>query len=83
MRIAHHLSTHQLVIERDLVEYSKYAPPTLPFVDEQASKTQMTLVMRDVIVHWWTNCRSCFKMTARTPKGSVCRFFMPNELQEA
>jgi len=61
---------------------------------------QESLLVRDVQVHYWHHCRSCFKVstntnyhrliciltlielqtTVRTPKGSVCRFFKPEEV---
>ncbi|KAG1694469.1 hypothetical protein DVH05_028660 [Phytophthora capsici] len=38
-----------------------------------------SISIRDVQVHFWTHAKSCFKITSRTPKGSVCRFFKPHE----
>jgi hypothetical protein len=32
--------------------------------------------------HSWKHTKSCFKPTPRTPRGNICRFFKPEELQD-
>jgi hypothetical protein len=32
--------------------------------------------------HAWEHTKSCFKSTTRTPRGNICRFFKPEQLEE-
>ena len=80
--IADHLARYNIQIMSCDVDYAKCAPPTFTFKDNPRSEAMLTFILRDVMMHWWTNCRSCFKHTKRRPKASVCRFFLPVEAQE-
>ncbi|KAE9151015.1 hypothetical protein PF004_g32876, partial [Phytophthora fragariae] len=65
------LATRQNVrLTSQLKDFEKCRPPQVGGDNTLAS----SLLARDVQVHYWNHCRSCFKKTVRTPRGTVCRF---------
>lgn len=56
-------------------------PQPLPCSDNPASP-EAVICSRALLLyqhHHWFHSGSCFKVTKRTPKGDVCRMFMPKE----
>lgn len=54
----------------------------LPRVNERFS-TDASIVSRALMSyqhHHWFHSKSCFKKTKRTPKGHICRMFMPKQV---
>ena len=77
IRIADHLSFYNIQIMPCDVDYAKCAPPSFPFKDNPRSEAIMTFILRDVMMHWWTHCRSCFKSNG-TYAESICLPILPS-----
>ena len=60
-----------VLASRDFIDYVKCSPPCQPFEDNLRSRTLVSLVMRDVQVHFWTHCSSCFKLSATHCKSRL------------
>lgn len=48
-----------------------------PDRDHYSDELKASVILRDVQTHYWHHTPSRFKVTKRTPKALVCRFFKP------
>jgi len=80
MRLHKFMNYHKITITEEDIDNFRCLPPSANWIPDAKEQALFASVLLDYQFHYENHASTCFKVTSRTPSGTVCRFLFPKLL---